>query len=194
MERLASFPQSSLTTVSARACREVRPRPGGAAESHPSLRRGRGLRADRRADPRSRQARASPRLIAAPCCARRWRRPRKQRPQYWWRSSIACPATWRSYRLMAQHVPFIAAEFDADADPFMLHIYAPLAEKERSLIAERTRAAMARKAARALLGNQTNLGTPAQLATRPTGTPPTASPKTWCVRYWPLACVASPRC
>jgi DNA invertase Pin-like site-specific DNA recombinase len=62
--------------------------------------------------------------------------------------------------LMAQQhgVPFIVAELGADADPFMLHIYAALAEKERSLIAERTRLALARKKAQgALLGNRTNL-------------------------------------
>ncbi len=60
--------------------------------------------------------------------------------------------------LMAQGVPFIVAELGADADPFMIHIYAALAEKERSMIAERTRAALARKkAAGAVLGNRTNL-------------------------------------
>jgi DNA invertase Pin-like site-specific DNA recombinase len=60
--------------------------------------------------------------------------------------------------LMAQRVPFIVAELGADADPFMLHIYAALAEKERALIATRTRAALAQKKARgALLGNRTNL-------------------------------------
>jgi DNA invertase Pin-like site-specific DNA recombinase len=42
--------------------------------------------------------------------------------------------------LMAQRVPFIVAELGRDADPFMLHLYAALAEKERSLIAERTKA------------------------------------------------------
>ena len=36
--------------------------------------------------------------------------------------------------LMAHRVPFIVAELGADADPFMLHIYAALAEKERALI------------------------------------------------------------
>jgi DNA invertase Pin-like site-specific DNA recombinase len=45
--------------------------------------------------------------------------------------------------LMAQRGPFIVAELGADADPFMLHIYAALAEKERALISERTRAALA---------------------------------------------------
>jgi DNA invertase Pin-like site-specific DNA recombinase len=34
--------------------------------------------------------------------------------------------------LMAQRVPFIVAERGRDADPFMLHLYAALAEKERS--------------------------------------------------------------
>jgi DNA invertase Pin-like site-specific DNA recombinase len=60
--------------------------------------------------------------------------------------------------LMTQHVPFIVAELGADADPFMLHIYAALAEKERALIAERTRAALAQKKAQGVvLGNRTNL-------------------------------------
>ena len=61
--------------------------------------------------------------------------------------------------LMAQKVPFIVAELGADADPFMLHLYAALAEKERRLIADRTRAALAaRKATGTLLGNRTNPG------------------------------------
>jgi len=60
--------------------------------------------------------------------------------------------------LMAQRVPFIVAELGADADPFMLHIYAALAEKERALIADRTRAALAQKKAQGtVLGNRTNL-------------------------------------
>ena len=60
--------------------------------------------------------------------------------------------------LMAQRVPFIVAELGADADPFMLHVYAALAEKERAMIAERTRVALAaKKAAGATLGNRTNL-------------------------------------
>jgi DNA invertase Pin-like site-specific DNA recombinase len=36
--------------------------------------------------------------------------------------------------LMAQRVPFIVAELGRDADPFMLHLYAAVAEKERRLI------------------------------------------------------------
>ena len=60
--------------------------------------------------------------------------------------------------LMAQRVPFIVAELGRDADPFMLHLFAALAEKERRLISERTRAALqAKKAAGAKLGNPANL-------------------------------------
>src|SRR3982075_988818 len=51
--------------------------------------------------------------------------------------------------LMAQRVPFIVAELGRDADPFMLHLYAALAEKERRLISERTKAALAAKRPRA---------------------------------------------
>jgi len=59
--------------------------------------------------------------------------------------------------LMVQRVPFIVAELGADADPFMLYLYAALAEKERRLISERTRATLAqRKAQGALLGNRSN--------------------------------------
>ena len=57
--------------------------------------------------------------------------------------------------LMAQRVPFIVAELGADADPFMLHLYAALAEKERTLISERTKAALAARKARGVpLGNR----------------------------------------
>src|SRR5215212_495923 len=60
--------------------------------------------------------------------------------------------------LMAQRVPFIVAELGRDADPFMLHLYAALAEKERRLISERTKAALAaRKANGGKLGNPRNI-------------------------------------
>ena len=59
--------------------------------------------------------------------------------------------------LMAQRVPFVVAELGSDADPFMLDLYAALAEKERRLISERTRSALAqRKAQGATLGNRGN--------------------------------------
>jgi DNA invertase Pin-like site-specific DNA recombinase len=60
--------------------------------------------------------------------------------------------------LMAQRVPFIVAELGRDADPFMLHLYAALAEKERRLISERTKAALAaKKASGHMLGNPRNI-------------------------------------
>jgi DNA invertase Pin-like site-specific DNA recombinase len=56
--------------------------------------------------------------------------------------------------LMAHKVPFIVAELGADADPFMLHLYAALAEKERHLISQRTREALrSAKARGVVLGN-----------------------------------------
>ncbi len=56
--------------------------------------------------------------------------------------------------LMAQGVPFIVTELGLDVDPFLLHIYAALAEKERKLISERTSAALqALKAKGVQLGN-----------------------------------------
>jgi DNA invertase Pin-like site-specific DNA recombinase len=45
--------------------------------------------------------------------------------------------------LMANRVPFVVTDLGADADPFLLHLYASLAEKERSLISQRTTAALA---------------------------------------------------
>jgi DNA invertase Pin-like site-specific DNA recombinase len=44
--------------------------------------------------------------------------------------------------LMTHRVPFIVAELGADADPFMLHLFAALAEKERALISSRTKSAL----------------------------------------------------
>src|SRR4029077_16382480 len=49
--------------------------------------------------------------------------------------------------LMVERVPFIVTELGVDTDPFMLHIYAALAQKERALISARTNAAF--KAAKA---------------------------------------------
>jgi DNA invertase Pin-like site-specific DNA recombinase len=56
--------------------------------------------------------------------------------------------------LMAHRVPFVVAELGPDVDPFVLHLYAALAEKERSLIAGRTKSALAAAKARGIkLGN-----------------------------------------
>jgi DNA invertase Pin-like site-specific DNA recombinase len=49
--------------------------------------------------------------------------------------------------LMTHKTPFIVAELGADADPFMLHLYAALAEKERAMISRRTKDALAAKKA-----------------------------------------------
>jgi DNA invertase Pin-like site-specific DNA recombinase len=59
--------------------------------------------------------------------------------------------------LMAERVPFIVAELGRDADPFLLHIHAALAEKERRLISERTKAALSiRRRNGVRLGNPVN--------------------------------------
>ena len=55
---------------------------------------------------------------------------------------------------MAQDVPFLVTELGSDVDPFVLHLYAALAEKERALISQRTKAALAAAKARGVtLGN-----------------------------------------
>ena len=60
--------------------------------------------------------------------------------------------------LMARGVPFIVAELGIDTDPFILHLFAALSEKERRMIGERTKAALrVKKQAGAKLGNRTNL-------------------------------------
>lgn len=60
--------------------------------------------------------------------------------------------------LMSRGVPFVVAELGVDTDPFILHLFAALSEKERKLIGTRTKDALAvRKAQGVLLGNRTNL-------------------------------------
>jgi DNA invertase Pin-like site-specific DNA recombinase len=49
--------------------------------------------------------------------------------------------------LMKHKVRFIVAELGPEVDSFMLHIYAAVAEKERKLISERTKAALSAKKA-----------------------------------------------
>jgi DNA invertase Pin-like site-specific DNA recombinase len=50
--------------------------------------------------------------------------------------------------LMAHRVPFLVADLGPDVDPFILHLFAALAEKERSMISARTKAALAAAKAR----------------------------------------------
>jgi DNA invertase Pin-like site-specific DNA recombinase len=55
---------------------------------------------------------------------------------------------------MSHKVPFLVAELGPDVDPFVLHLFAALAEKERALISTRTRQALAAAKARGVaLGN-----------------------------------------
>lgn len=59
--------------------------------------------------------------------------------------------------LMAQRVPFLVAELGEGVDPFVLHLYAALAQQERAMISARTKAALAGKVGTGVLGNKTNL-------------------------------------
>jgi DNA invertase Pin-like site-specific DNA recombinase len=68
--------------------------------------------------------------------------------------------------LMSRKVPFVVAELPG-ADPFLLHIYAALAEQERRMISARTKTAMAAAKARGVkLGSPTIAATNRQAANR----------------------------
>jgi DNA invertase Pin-like site-specific DNA recombinase len=43
---------------------------------------------------------------------------------------------------MAHRVPFLVAELGPEVDPFILHLFAALAEKERAMISARTKTAL----------------------------------------------------
>src|SRR5437899_160877 len=56
--------------------------------------------------------------------------------------------------LMAHKVAFLVADLGPDVDPFILHLYAALTQKERALISKRTTEALAAAKARGVaLGN-----------------------------------------
>jgi DNA invertase Pin-like site-specific DNA recombinase len=66
---------------------------------------------------------------------------------------------------MKHRVPFIVAELGIDTDPFMLHLFAALAEKERAMISRRTKDALAAAKARGVrLGNPNLAATTAEAA------------------------------
>jgi DNA invertase Pin-like site-specific DNA recombinase len=56
--------------------------------------------------------------------------------------------------LMTHRVPFVVADLGPEVDPFVLHLFAALAEKERALISGRTKSALAAAKAKGVkLGN-----------------------------------------
>ena len=83
------------------------------------------------------------RSIAAHSSPRPWRGPEAQGADYRRQARPAQPRRPLHLGPDDPRTPFIVAELGADADPFMLHLYAALAEKERRLISQRTKDALA---------------------------------------------------
>ena len=69
--------------------------------------------------------------------------------------------------LMAHRVRFIVAELGPDVEPFILHIYAAIAEQERKAISDKTKGALAAAKARG-----TRLGNPRLAEARRRASPP----------------------
>ncbi len=69
--------------------------------------------------------------------------------------------------LMERGVPFFCADLGMDVDPFMLHVYSAVGEKERKMIGSRTSAALqAKKARQEAVGNCASLPTARGIASR----------------------------
>jgi DNA invertase Pin-like site-specific DNA recombinase len=100
--------------------------------------------------------------------------------------------------LMAHRVPFVVAELGPDVDPFILHLFAAFAEKERAMISARTKAALAAAKARGVaLGGQSSrrLGSVPLRRTRPLRTPTRPTCCQLFERYGgpaPRRCIKSP--
>jgi len=86
--------------------------------------------------------------------------------------------------LMAHKTPFISTDLGPDVEPFLLHLYAALAEKERAVISQRTKAAPAAAKARGqILGNPRLRPMPASSPTPPRRLAPTLTPTSSCLPF-----------
>jgi DNA invertase Pin-like site-specific DNA recombinase len=82
--------------------------------------------------------------------------------------------------LMAHRVPFLVAELGSGVDPFILHLFAALAEKERAMIATRTKAALAAAKARGVKLGAPSSRKPVNWRQRPSRRLRIAMPLTCC--------------
>jgi DNA invertase Pin-like site-specific DNA recombinase len=64
------------------------------------------------------------------------------------RSSASAPLPLST----STYSPFVTVELGADTDPFLLHLFAALAERERRIIGERTKLALQAAKARGVFG------------------------------------------
>ena len=71
--------------------------------------------------------------------------------------------------LMVHRIPFIAAELGSDVDPFMIHLFAALAEKERALISQRKKAALSASRVRGQKLGNPRIASARKPARRPQG-------------------------
>jgi hypothetical protein len=94
--------------------------------------------------------------------------------------------------LMAHRVSFVVAELGPDVDPFVLHLYAALAEKERALISGRTKSALAAAKANGVTLGNPHIEAAQEAAVAAVRERPTARPAT-CCRSSPKSGSPAPR-